>query len=90
MDRSVAGRIGLLRSRGASGGTLRLNVEDWMSLEIDHFDLPLSEDNLIRCPPGLRKQVRRRSIYDAQTLEDPAALHNLRRAVEEGDQAPAP
>ncbi|MBV9449984.1 MAG: response regulator transcription factor [Streptosporangiaceae bacterium] len=59
---------------------------DWMTLETAETDMPLSEDNLISCPSALRGQVRIRGIYDAATTRIPAAMHNLQRCVDAGEE----
>jgi DNA-binding CsgD family transcriptional regulator len=70
-----------------SGHLINLAHHDWMTLETPWTDLPLSEDNLITCPKGLREKVRIRSIYDAETLRVPGALRNLQAGVAAGEEA---
>jgi hypothetical protein len=60
---------------------------DWMTLETAATDMPRSEDNRISCPKALRETVRIRSIYERATTRDPAALENIRRGVDAGEQA---
>jgi len=60
---------------------------EFISLETAAGDMPMTEDNLVSCPEGLRGQVRIRSIYDVACTRDPARLRMLERAVEDGEEA---
>lgn len=59
---------------------------DFMTLETALTDLPVSDDNRIRCPVGMKGKLRARSIYDGATLKEPAAMENLQQCIADGEE----
>jgi hypothetical protein len=60
---------------------------DWMVLDSGRTDMPITDDYTLCTLPALRDQVRQRTIYDAELLEDPAVMRCIRQSVEDGEIA---
>lgn len=72
--------------RRVSSCLINSTHRDWMTLETAETDMPLREDHRIKCPAALRGQIRMRSIFDAATLTQPAALRNLQLCIADGEE----
>ncbi len=60
---------------------------DFMTLNTLESAMPLTEDFPVTPPPSLRGQIRVRGIYDQASVRHPVAAMNMRRCIEEGEEA---
>ena len=70
----------------ASSGLINTARKEWMTLYSAPRDTWLGEDTIVDPPPEARPGIRRRSIYDQATLDDPDGRHIIRQCIARGEE----
>jgi len=70
-----------------SGNMINSAHQDWMTLETQETEMPITSDYPIQSQSALRRGVQIRSIYDMAFAEHPTASRFIERATAEGEQA---
>jgi DNA-binding CsgD family transcriptional regulator len=70
-----------------SAGLITDTREQWMTMETMHTEMPLTEDAICECPPGLRGRITMRTIYDKAFTAAPNGRRIIERCTSEGEHA---
>jgi Bacterial regulatory proteins, luxR family len=70
-----------------SGNLINSAYQDWMTLESQETEMPITDDYPIQSPAALRRGVQVRSVYDMAFAEHPMASQFIARAAAAGEQA---
>lgn len=83
--------VGMISDRAelASVSAALMNTarRDWMTLDNQHAELPVTAADARPPLPGLVGQVRFRAIYAAAMMDDPATRENIQACADAGEEA---